>query len=156
MALAGARVAGGAPEPCEERWRRWSRQALDAVFAAARQFRLRLGDRSAQRALFRLLAAAAPPRPEDPLLAALFAQPQDGSLSSLERWLGLCVAIWPTILSSCKEESLLARLEEIPVDTPNLDGSLEPALGLDPLNATTSLVSDNLQLSPQHLLARYR
>ncbi|KAK7793413.1 hypothetical protein R5R35_014313 [Gryllus longicercus] len=138
----------------EERWRRWSRQVIDALLPLLAQGRVRLESRAAQQALHRLLAACAPSvlRPADPLLRVLFATPPSlhSSIVAIQRWLGAVLGVLLLLLAQGKEETVLARLEELDLPLPP-----SPTLGSpDPLNAR-SITAPGQKLPPEQLMARF-
>ncbi|XP_046383294.1 huntingtin isoform X2 [Ischnura elegans] len=145
----------------EELWRRWSRNAADAVLPLVAWGRVRLegerDERSApygsgcpQASLHRFLAALAPPvlRPVDPLLRTLFSTShhpsqmaaieyaptgKEGEVVGVERWLGMVLGVFLALLSpqQAKEEAILARLEALGL-------SLGPHVGPEPLRNDAS------------------
>ncbi|XP_049777630.1 huntingtin [Schistocerca cancellata] len=134
----------------EERWRRWSRQVVDAVLPLLASGRIRLESREAQQALNRVLGAAAPSvlRPADPLLRSLFAPfpNPNGSLVAVQRWLGGVLALVLLLLSHGKEDAVLARLEELQLAPP-------PSSPCDPLNAAATAASCGMD--PDQAVARF-
>lgn len=95
----------------EERWRRWSRQVVDALLPLLAQGRVRLESREAQHSLQRLLASVAPCvlRPVDSLLRTLFSEaPQ------MVSYFILCICLLTFyMLLKC------VNLEEIPCPKPD-------------------------------------
>ncbi|XP_071441491.1 huntingtin [Hetaerina americana] len=152
----------------EELWRRWSRNAADAVLPLVAWGRVRLeGERDERMAMYgpgcpqaslhRFLAALAPPvlRPVDPLLRTLFSTSnhpsqmaaieyapsgKEGEVVGVERWLGMVLGVFLALLSpqQAKEEAILARLEALGL-------SLGPHIGPEPLkNESTAPPADPL------------
>ncbi|XP_063237175.1 huntingtin isoform X2 [Bacillus rossius redtenbacheri] len=149
-------VLGESRQGCdwEERWRRWSRQAADALLPLLARGRVRLEQRGAQLALHRLLGAASPCvfRPADPLLRVLFAEPpRPLSRPATERWLGAVLAMLLLLVSQGKEEAVLARLGELGLRAP------PPASVFrdddDPLDAAAALGRE--PLLPEQVMARF-
>ncbi|KDR16213.1 huntingtin [Zootermopsis nevadensis] len=142
----------------EERWRRWSRQVVDALLPLLAQGRVRLESREAQHSLQRLLASVAPCvlRPVDSLLRTLFSEaPQMHSTTVvMERWLGMVLAILLLLISLGKEEVVLARLEELELCLPPLGSLYRPAERHDPLNVAATIPKCK-QLPPEQVMARF-
>ncbi|XP_066998979.2 huntingtin [Anabrus simplex] len=136
----------------EERWRRRSRDVMDILLPLLAQGRVRLESRAAQRALHRLLLAAAPSvlRPVDPLLRVLFSEAPhvNSPLVATQRWLGMVLAVLLVLMSHGKEEVVLARLEELELTLPPLGESV------DPLNASATL-QGWVRLPPEQVMARF-
>ncbi|CAL1538264.1 unnamed protein product [Lymnaea stagnalis] len=100
----------------EERWKRLSRQVMDAVLPALAKQQINLESQDALDVLHRLFESVSPSvfRPVDFLLKTLLAPPHDVSdVSSLQKWLCLVLIIVRVLISQSKEEVILSRLTEL-------------------------------------------
>ncbi|XP_070540509.1 huntingtin-like isoform X2 [Ptychodera flava] len=100
----------------EEKWKRLSRQVIDMVLPLLAKHQVNLDNQQGLDTLHRLFegVASSALRPVDMLLKTMFMQPHDVStLSNLQRWLSLVLAILRVVISQSKEEVILTRLQEL-------------------------------------------
>ncbi|XP_077992227.1 huntingtin-like [Glandiceps talaboti] len=100
----------------EEKWKRLSRQVIDMVLPLLAKNQVNLDNQQGLDTLHRLFEAVASSalRPVDMLLKTLFMPLHDVStLSNLQRWLSLVLAILRVVISQSKEEVILTRLQEL-------------------------------------------
>lgn len=144
----------------EEKWRRWSRLAIDTILPLLSTGKIRLENRDADVALMKLFSAVSPTvfRPVDPLLKVLFVVPptSDESTVKLKRWLGMVNIVVLSLISYAKEEAMLARLSDLSVYMTDLAHTLAlPEIvctTADPLNATNI---ESTAIPPENILSIY-
>ncbi|XP_033115029.1 huntingtin-like, partial [Anneissia japonica] len=91
----------------EEKWKRLSRQSIDLILPLLAKQQMNLDSQKALDSLHQLLATVAPTalRPVDILLKTLLVTPQNiDSLTSIQRWLAMVLAILNILISQSKEE----------------------------------------------------
>ncbi|XP_071947754.1 huntingtin-like isoform X2 [Antedon mediterranea] len=100
----------------EEKWKRLSRQSIDIILPLLAKQQMNLDSQKALDSLHQLLAAVAPSalRPVDILLKTLMVQPPNfASLTNMQRWLAMVLAIINILISQSKEEVVLSRLSDL-------------------------------------------
>ncbi|XP_023313861.1 huntingtin [Trichogramma pretiosum] len=156
----------------EEKWRRWSRQALDTILPMLSSRKVRLEFNEANFALIKLFSAASPTvfRPVDPLLKVLLAVPPSINQSShdlpsvtvvdFQRWLVTVNSSLLAIVSYAKEEAMLSRLADVAITFPELadilmlKSDVKRSLSGDPLNVSGRMEPE-LIIPPERILARF-
>lgn len=100
----------------EDRWKRMSRMVTDAVLPALVQQQVTVNTQPGLDILHRLFESVAPSvfRPVDIMLKTLLAAPVNvETLTAVQKWMCLVLALLRVLISQSKEEAILSRLEEM-------------------------------------------
>ncbi|KAK3095770.1 hypothetical protein FSP39_018831 [Pinctada imbricata] len=134
----------------EEKWKRLSRQIIDAVLPALAKLQINLDNMEALDVLHRLFEAVAPLvfRPVDVLLKTLLQTKLDlNTTENLQRWMCLVLSILRVLMAQSKEEVLLSRCSDL-----GLGLSL---FKIDSSNITEEHRNLTSSFSPEQMLARF-
>lgn len=140
----------------EDKWRSWSRLAMDALLAALVEGGIPVESERVYMALVKLCRVVSPTvfRPVDPLLQLLLLlfKKERESVANLPRWLATLNLVVLVLVSYSKEQVMLARLQDLVTRRPDLviGDDLDQDREQDPLNATRR----DTTTVPQVILAR--